>query len=376
MGQSFIKMTTLFENLPVHTLICDENHQVVWCSHRAAEHCPIVFEIGDCMKHRFAGQSLLWKRCETLEELDPPLRMALPYYSMKFDVEICVFAEGEKRYFIWHLFLAQDITPPVVTSNRLLPIGEVYRDGLFHIFNALTPLSHTLDRTGCFEEMALLNNISRNCHMMMKATTNLNEYLRVQNGSQTYAMEWMDVSEATASLIQQVNFLIKRKRSAIAFQSDTEQVWLYLDHYKLMIVLLNLLDNALAHSLEEGPPDVSVSQSETMVTITVKDSGNGMQDHIKHQAFTPFFSEGEDAEAHLGLGLYLAKQLVEDMGGHLILSSTRHEGTTIAMQFLRGEAHGPVHNKGLYNAMVDQWILNRISPLYAYMAKYGDIRLF
>ncbi len=80
-------------------------------------------------------------------------------------------------------------------------------------------------------------------------------------------------------------------------------------------VLFNLLKNA-AQAMRENKTvhlqptiTISVTQEESSVKITVKDNGPGMDDHVKKEIFTPFFTT-RAMESGTGLGLYVAHHIV------------------------------------------------------------------
>ncbi len=97
-------------------------------------------------------------------------------------------------------------------------------------------------------------------------------------------------------------------------------------------VLLILLDNALKHS--EGGIDIQVDQSGTQVEIKVQDHGPGIPpDQLEH-LFDRFY-RGEDPSIAngFGLGLPIAKALVESMGGSISIESSVGEGSIVTLRF-------------------------------------------
>jgi two-component system cell cycle sensor histidine kinase PleC len=104
------------------------------------------------------------------------------------------------------------------------------------------------------------------------------------------------------------------------------------DALRFKQVLLNLLSNAIkfshAASVTEACPQLT---SDSNLTIAIIDRGIGMRQEDIPQAFEPFRQINSDAaHAHegTGLGLPLAKLLVEKHGGTLTVTSALAEGTT------------------------------------------------
>ena len=95
-------------------------------------------------------------------------------------------------------------------------------------------------------------------------------------------------------------------------------------------VLLTLLDNALLHG--EGPILVSVDGGNHRVTIRVRDSGPGMSPQLCERVFDRFYrGDASRATPGFGLGLSIAKALVEAQGGSMAVESQPGQGSTFAV---------------------------------------------
>lgn len=103
-------------------------------------------------------------------------------------------------------------------------------------------------------------------------------------------------------------------------------------------VLLVGLDNALKHS--EGEISVGAMETGMNVEIRVQDHGEGISPQVLEHIFDRFY-RGEDAESipGLGLGLAIAKALVEGQGGMIRMESELGKGSVLILQF-------PVDNPG------------------------------
>jgi len=105
------------------------------------------------------------------------------------------------------------------------------------------------------------------------------------------------------------------------------------DRTRLRQVLIILLDNALRHTPINGTIVISAEQIKRMVKIYVSDSGSGIsQEHLVH-VFERFYqvksSSGTETRGN-GLGLSIAKSLVEAHDGRISITSSQGEGTTVA----------------------------------------------
>jgi signal transduction histidine kinase len=95
-------------------------------------------------------------------------------------------------------------------------------------------------------------------------------------------------------------------------------------------VLLTLLDNALVHG--EGPVDVAVDERDHEVTIRVQDSGPGMSTQLCERLFDRFYrGDASRSTPGFGLGLSIAKALVEAQGGTIAVESQLGQGSTFVV---------------------------------------------
>jgi signal transduction histidine kinase len=99
-------------------------------------------------------------------------------------------------------------------------------------------------------------------------------------------------------------------------------------------VLLILLDNALKHS--QGPIEITAGAAEDHVRIQVRDYGPGMDPETLEHVFDRFFRGAADPHVPgFGLGLSIAKALVERQGGAIAIESRPGQGSTVQVSLPR-----------------------------------------
>jgi signal transduction histidine kinase len=111
------------------------------------------------------------------------------------------------------------------------------------------------------------------------------------------------------------------------------------DERRIRQVLFNLLSNASKFTPTGGRVSISaVADKKTGLRISVVDTGIGMRPEDLETALTPFGQVSSHSTAHqcdtgTGLGLPLAKSLVERHGGKLDLKSNLGKGTRVTLRF-------------------------------------------
>lgn len=94
--------------------------------------------------------------------------------------------------------------------------------------------------------------------------------------------------------------------------------------------LVNIVRNALQASPEAAPIDLVTSSDGQIVTIRITDTGTGMSPEVLAHAGEPFYTTKPPGEG-TGLGLFVARSTIEQLGGTLTLSSREGSGTTVTV---------------------------------------------
>ena len=119
---------------------------------------------------------------------------------------------------------------------------------------------------------------------------------------------------------------------------------MHADAARLQQVFVNLFSNAVEHAPKSPTIDVEVRRSGSVAVVEVRDHGPGIAASVLPLLFQPYSRLGQKRSAGLGLGLYLAREIVTAHGGTIEAESSLGEGTTITVRLplrkpeRRGEA--------------------------------------
>ncbi|MFH1443998.1 MAG: ATP-binding protein [Candidatus Peregrinibacteria bacterium] len=103
----------------------------------------------------------------------------------------------------------------------------------------------------------------------------------------------------------------------------------------VQIILHNILSNAVKYSKSGGSIDVSLKQSDKMVSITVQDTGLGIPQEEQRYLFTRLFRASNATKVDTtgsGLGLYISRMLAEQLKGKISFLSTEGKGTSFTLE--------------------------------------------
>jgi signal transduction histidine kinase len=115
------------------------------------------------------------------------------------------------------------------------------------------------------------------------------------------------------------------------------------DPMRLEQVLGNLVSNAIKYSPEGGPVRMSVRRHEGEAQVRVEDSGMGIPAEEQARLFEPFRRGGLDRRSTIpgvGLGLYIARRIVEAHGGRITLRSEPGLGSEFTVALPAAPAGG------------------------------------
>ncbi|HWC89290.1 MAG TPA: ATP-binding protein [Pirellulales bacterium] len=151
--------------------------------------------------------------------------------------------------------------------------------------------------------------------------------------------EWVPVSpqEVLASAIRELS---AADRVEIATELPVADGAFKLPQAAICQALRAIIQNALDASGPAGRVAVTGSGRDGLLAIVVADRGSGMPEDVLRRACEPFFTTKEPGSG-MGLGLFFARRIIEQLGGSLTLESTLEQGTTVTVRLpLEGAAAG------------------------------------
>lgn len=196
-----------------------------------------------------------------------------------------------------------------------------------------TQLSDRDGQRGLFEQW--VNNLDRIVYQTNKMNALLSEMTDVARLSgkvfELHTSEGVDIVELIQRVIEQQR-LSDGSKHPIEFTPTTDAIIGTVDAARIEQVLNNLLSNALKYSPADKPVEVSINyatDTKDFVVIAVHDKGNGISPEEQEHVFDRFFRAHSHGRTEgLGLGLYIAHEIVTQQGGRMWLESTADVGST------------------------------------------------
>ncbi|MFC1919500.1 ATP-binding protein [Chloroflexota bacterium] len=178
----------------------------------------------------------------------------------------------------------------------------------------------------------LLQNIQRNAKRLNRLVGDLLDSSRLQVGSIKLNMELILLRDVIKESIETVRPMAETKRLSIKTHLLRKSILIKADHIRIIQVLINLLSNAVSFTPDGGSIKVVTTIDNGHATVQVSDTGIGISEKDQSHVFDRFYKGLADGTAHgMGLGLSIAKALVELHSGSISVTSIPEEGSTFSI---------------------------------------------
>lgn len=180
----------------------------------------------------------------------------------------------------------------------------------------------------------LIDKTYQSNERMINLVNSLLNVARIEEGRFVYDPVILDLEDLVERVVDELRPSARQKEIRMVFRRPKKELSsIRVDREKIRIVVQNLLDNAIKYTLEGGSVTVFVEESERegYVSFRVKDTGVGIPEGQKERVFSKFF-RGENVvrmeTVGTGLGLFIARNIIEAHDGQISFNSEKGEGTT------------------------------------------------
>lgn len=126
--------------------------------------------------------------------------------------------------------------------------------------------------------------------------------------------------------------LAEKHDDSIGWEKPEERMWVKANSLELSRVIDNIIRNAIKHNPKETSVAVSLESNGAFHSVLIADNGKGIASHHLDHIFEPGYRVNPEKKDGQGLGLDIAKTLVEAMGGEISVTSELGKGTTFKLR--------------------------------------------
>jgi signal transduction histidine kinase/DNA-binding response OmpR family regulator/streptogramin lyase len=220
------------------------------------------------------------------------------------------------------------------------------------------PLEQLLKEAKDPQSVSEIKIMRRNAERLVRLVNQLLDLSKIEAGKMSLKARQDDLVSFVNRVVQSFESRAKLKQIDLSFHSQHPFLDVYIDHEKMENVLYNLIANAIKFTPKNGRIEVTVESSESQPglpsadsraypasgtsAIAVRDTGPGISEHQLERIFDRFYQvedPGTCQEAGTGIGLALAKELVEMHHGRLTVVSRVGEGSIFTVILPLGRSH-------------------------------------
>jgi PAS domain S-box-containing protein len=216
-------------------------------------------------------------------------------------------------------------------EEYLALISHDLRNPLGSIVLFVDVLKTSVTKKGLAEELRIAERVERNVKRVLAMLEELTEATNLESRGVALQRKVCDLLELAAGVVDRMDDA--RARRITIETDDSSSYVVFADAARLERVIANLLTNALKYSAEDAPVTARLARKESSVALEVIDRGIGIAPESVGMLFDRYYrARGGKARASgLGLGLYIARLIVESHGGRIDVSSEVGRGSTFRL---------------------------------------------
>lgn len=154
---------------------------------------------------------------------------------------------------------------------------------------------------------------------------------RFENREIPFDIKPVDLNILIEKVLDDIKILSEQKNIKINF-SEQKSIVLEVDENQIRQLLLNLLDNAIKYTPEDGSVTLSLKKENNLASIQISDTGIGVPENELPFIFDRFYRVDKSrSKEGFGLGLSIAKSIVEAHKGRIEVESNLRQGTTFTI---------------------------------------------
>ncbi|HEY0963749.1 MAG TPA: HAMP domain-containing sensor histidine kinase, partial [Pseudomonadales bacterium] len=172
----------------------------------------------------------------------------------------------------------------------------------------------------------LIEKVMRSTGMMQRFISDLLDLATIQSGTLKIKRASVPVAIIVAAVLDAMGEKAREKSQHLSVEISDDVSCCHCDQGRIVQILWNLIGNAIKFTPAGGTITVNAFADAGTVHFVVADTGPGLEKHELPKVFDRFWQSGESSKSSAGLGLAIAKGIVEAHEGKIWVESEKGEG--------------------------------------------------
>lgn len=175
-----------------------------------------------------------------------------------------------------------------------------------------------------------LSDIKHNTSTVSFLVQSLLTFSKLDAEAVKFRYEQVEVKSIVDECIK--NTAVMAKILGVRLESDCNDIILDCDRKWLCEAVTNIIKNCIEHS-QNGNIKITADQNKLYTKISIKDNGSGIDKEDLPHIFERFYKGKNSSDDSVGIGLALAKSIIEKQGGYISVSSELNKGSEFVIKF-------------------------------------------
>lgn len=344
------RLRAVLENLPIAVLLYDSNAQILEYNEQVLD--LLERDSWETINQRERPYQVCDPQGRPLPRSEWPLLRSIREGAAHYHGEVYLDFSGRQKVLsitvtpifdeasgeVEYLVTGEDITRRVEEGRQK---DEFLTIASHELRGPLTPLAGLIQlaikqaKSSDVVDPQLLHRASSQITRLHRLIDGLLDLSRIERGQFAIHRREIDLTEFLKQVVDPWRSGPQRER--LELRLPEESIFAFIDPDRMDQVLTNVIDNAFKHGRSDGTVLVSLERSSSFVRFLIRDEGPGIPEELLQDVFQLFVfgrseAGGGSRAMSLGLGLYLARQIIESHGGRIELDSAQDAPTVVTLE--------------------------------------------
>jgi PAS domain S-box-containing protein len=344
------KSEAIVSNMPISILVTDHEAKIILVNEPARNLLNITQDNpeGKHISDIIADKSIvaLFSQVESFDEKEfDPLKSVIKISKNNIELyllnrQVRITDPADKVTAI--VTMLQDITPfkelEHLKSEFIAIISHQFKTPLTSIMMILDILLKEIKGKVNSEQRELLNDAKNDSQRLRDFVFDLLQFSKLESGKIKFDFKESDevtFSEIVSHAIEPLKPFLTEKNIEFRLEISKPFRNFLADFQHLSIVFMNVFENSIHHLKNNGKISLTTANTDNNIQIEITDNGEGIPEDKLQLIFDKFVQAKyfqKDPHGSIGLGLAIAKEIIEAHNGDIRVKSKREKGTTFIIQ--------------------------------------------